>query len=299
MTACNQTQTDEEQKIESLNNYITLNVKDQQEPIKVTSFHVSCKSDPCKGNEDMTGIILYQRNGKTKWTCNKIRCRSGYIYIRNNKDLKCEENESMYVKCYKTLFGIDSDYKTIIATGIKFNKTKQEWTTSESAIKLLNKTKENDGDGKTNENEKIWFDILFNLWRKSDYKKQTIQVQGTVWSWFKKYWMHYDVDTSKYIETEFMDFHLKNVEDISSEVSIKLTDAKNKSTIFNNPQNGKKYYDKYEIYFKTSKIHLDASKIHSQQNPRWKNDKDGRNSYYLQKNYEKNKYRIVRRRIMS
>ena len=303
MAACNQTQTDEEQKIESLNNYITLNVKNQKEPIKVTSFHVSCRSDPCKGDEDMTGVILYQRKGETKWTLNNIRCRSGYIYVRNDKNLKCQQSKSMYFECYKSLVGMeDPDYKTIIATGIKFDKTKQQWTTSESAVELFNdEEQKNDDDShdKTNENEKIWLDILINIWTQSGYTKQTVKVKPTVWSWLKKDWMHYDIDTIEYIENEFMDFNLKNMEDTPYEFSIKLTTAKNESKIFNDPKDHAKVYDKYQIYFKTSKIHLDSSKIHSPQNPKWKNDKDTANSYCLQKNYKINKYRLVRRRIMS
>ena len=283
------------------NNYLTVNIEDQPEPIRVTSFHVSCRSDRYTQNEDMTGIILYQYQGKTEWIHNNIKCKPGYIYICNNKNLQYQQIKSMYLQCYERLFGSNSDYTTIIATGIKFDKTKKEWTSSNSAIKLLNNNnneqKNNNDDNKAYENEKIWFDILINRWRKSGYKEQTVQIQP-VWSWWKGKWMHYDVDTLKYIEQEFADFHLKNDKKTQDEVSIKLTDPNNKSKIFNNSKEDK-VYNTYKIYFKTSKINLKADKTHSRQNPNWKNDIDITNSYYYQENYKMNKFRIVRRRIMS
>jgi len=299
-------ETENNPEIANVNNNITINTKEEEkESTKVNSFHISCRSDQYTGSEDMTGIILYYYNGKTSWTMGNITCRTGYVYICKNNRLKYQTNESIYLQCCKRLlFGIQEnyDYSKFKATGIRFDKTNKKWTTTKTAIRLFDHHHPRNSN-EINENEdenyeKIWLDILLKEWINSNYTKQTIFTQPAVWSWYKDKWIHYDIDTIKYIEEEYKNIYSKNVQQASTEISIKLTDPNNHSKIFNNPENTKTY-GKYEMYFETTKISLNPTKIHSRQNPRWKNDTDITNSYHLQKNCTTKKYRIVRRKDMN
>ena len=288
--------SDIEEEEEEEDTIYNKDTQEEKESPLVNSFHISCKSDQYTKNEDMTGIILYRYNGEKSWTINNITYKAGYIYLCKNNHLKYQQNESMYLQCCKKLFGNHCDYSKIIATGIQFDKTKKEWTTTATTIiTLLNQPKNNQSD----ENyEKIWLDILLKEWINSGYTKQTIMTQPAVWSWYRLgKWRHYDINTIKYIEKEYRNIYSKNIENKSNEISIKLTDPKNNSVIFKDPKK-KKTYGKYEIYFETQ-ISLHPTSIHSRQNPKWKNDTDITNSYYLQKNCVTNKYRIVRRKEMK
>ena len=46
--------------------------------IKVSSYHVSCKSDhpdSYYNGKNITGIVLYSKDGKTEWQCNGVKCK--------------------------------------------------------------------------------------------------------------------------------------------------------------------------------------------------------------------------------
>mmetsp|Transcript_59488 Transcript_59488/g.53565 ORF Transcript_59488/g.53565 Transcript_59488/m.53565 type:complete len:168 (-) Transcript_59488:173-676(-) len=83
--------------------------------IAISSFHVSCKSDKPKSywsGDNLAGVVLYSKNGKTEWTCNGIKCRAGYIILKTSKNVShitVYDGSAVHGKVYKSVFGSDPD----------------------------------------------------------------------------------------------------------------------------------------------------------------------------------------------
>merc|ERR1712215_32274 len=74
------------------------------EDISVKTIHVSCQSDRFQEDKDFIGIILYQVDGKTQWTKNNIRCKTGYVYFVRSDKLESMPGDTMHGKAYHRLF---------------------------------------------------------------------------------------------------------------------------------------------------------------------------------------------------
>eukprot|EP01084_Bolivina_argentea_P057690 105393_1 len=99
-------------------------IGDLKDAIKITSFHVSCKSDKING-QDMAGVVLYSYDNKTDWRLNNVHCKSGYIIVKsfdNIKHIKSNQGQ-VHGKCYKFVFGQDIDDK-VVGAGFAFFKGK-------------------------------------------------------------------------------------------------------------------------------------------------------------------------------
>eukprot|EP01084_Bolivina_argentea_P285536 489682_1 len=93
---------------------------DRSSEIKISSFHVSCKSDMIK-RQNMVGIVLYEYDQKTEWTLNGVRCKSGYIVLKSTKNIQHIQSNKGIVhgKCYKSVFGEEAA-STIVGGGFAF-----------------------------------------------------------------------------------------------------------------------------------------------------------------------------------
>eukprot|EP01084_Bolivina_argentea_P057691 105395_1 len=99
-------------------------IGDLKDAIKISSFHVSCKSDKING-QDMVGVILYSYDHKMDWRLNNVHCKSGYIIVKsfdNIKHIKSNQGQ-VHGKCYKFVFGQDIDDK-VVGAGFAFFKGK-------------------------------------------------------------------------------------------------------------------------------------------------------------------------------
>ena len=72
--------------------------------LPVETLHVSCRSAKFDEKKNYIGIILYQFEGKTTWTLNGIKCKSGYIYFQDASVLKNVPGSTMHGKAYYHLF---------------------------------------------------------------------------------------------------------------------------------------------------------------------------------------------------
>lgn len=79
--------------------------------IRIDSIHVSCKSDIHDPTKDQVGLIIYSYKDKTDFYLNDKHCRSGYILIKNTKNLENIHSTKGQVhgKLFKWFFGIEPD----------------------------------------------------------------------------------------------------------------------------------------------------------------------------------------------
>ena len=191
-----------------------------------------------------------------------------------------------------------SDLHEIVGAGVAYKKSENKWkynsSTFNSPKKLLNhnpdikiKDTYHDSDRKMNEIEEKWALLTITEWVQSGFKHSTTYVQSAVWSWWKGQWIDYDINTNKFIENKYQEY-INSAEEFEI-YGIKLLET----GLFGK---GKKLYDPYRIYFNAPHISLNPESIQSRSHPKWKNDEDTRNAYFLQENYKTMKYRIVRRR---
>eukprot|EP00483_Globobulimina_turgida_P000144 UN00144 len=97
---------------------------------KVTSYHVSCKSDKIKswkGYEDLSGIVLYLKDGKTDWRCNDVHCKIGYIIIKKTSNLAYESSKwgIVHGKVYKSVF--EREPSNVVASGFSYDANTKTW----------------------------------------------------------------------------------------------------------------------------------------------------------------------------
>ena len=119
--------------------------------IAVESYHVSCQSDSLSmklaqmldsnnntnknsnnsnsndntTNNNMGGIILYTYDNKTDWYLNNIHCKSGYIIIKNEENLKNigALHGVIHGDVYKSVFDCEIDDK-VVGAGFAFHNGK-------------------------------------------------------------------------------------------------------------------------------------------------------------------------------
>eukprot|EP01084_Bolivina_argentea_P114535 203878_1 len=294
--------------IEEKQNHIKFTNKSGTETIKLHSYHISSKSDKFDGS-DMIGIILYQHNGKSEWELNGLKCKSGYIYLCKTDNLKdisiinLKDISTKHAKCYKKLFDKDPDYMEIVGAGFAYRNN--EWIYNSGTFNAPNhspqrnwqmanyyqiefKDEWHDNNRRMHMNEEKWLKQIIEQWISSEFTESTLYVSYVTWSWLNDEWIDYDKVTNKYIEDEYEKYINDGNVALIHSIDLNVGDF----------ANNKKLSDKYKIYFSAPNICLNPISIHSRNYPKWKNDNDKRNTYFLQKNYVTSKYRIVRRRDM-
>ena len=81
--------------------------------IRVTTVHLSCHSSVYRGPAyNYAGFILYTHGGKSEWTLNGWRCKTGYIVVKdtNSPGVKRYEGKVegiVHGAVYKDMFGED------------------------------------------------------------------------------------------------------------------------------------------------------------------------------------------------
>eukprot|EP01084_Bolivina_argentea_P073672 133670_1 len=115
-------------KYNSKDNTITITRYDNKKidnPIKLNSIHVSCRSDTMQ-RQDMAGVILYSYDNKTDWRLNHVHCKSGYIILKSWDKIKNIENNQGIVhgKCYKSVFDRDIEADKVVGGGFAFRNGK-------------------------------------------------------------------------------------------------------------------------------------------------------------------------------
>eukprot|EP01084_Bolivina_argentea_P277520 473808_1 len=303
--------------VEESKDHIKFMNKNNKKSITIYSYHISNKSDKFEKGSAMIGIILYQYNNKSEWELNGIHCKSGYIYLcktDNLTDIDSFPINTKHAKCYKKLFDQDPDYTKLVAAGcgyLKDVKVDNQWKwkymsgtfnapthCNKRNVKIAKtfpnyefKDEWHDNDRKMHKIEEKWLNKTIEQWIESKFTKSTLYVSYVTWSWWNGEWSDYDQDTNKYIENEYGKF----IDDYKGNVEITYSINLN----VGNFANDKCLSGRYKIYFSAPNISLNAKKINSRNHPKWKNDSDERNNYFLQENYVKSKFRIVRRRNMN
>eukprot|EP00415_Alexandrium_ostenfeldii_P000531 UN0531 len=84
-----------------------------------TSLHKSCRSDPYDEGEDMAGVILWAYDSELEWELNGVKCKSGYVYQKQSKNLESISSGmgQIHGKLYRSLFGVEPDTAKVVATG--------------------------------------------------------------------------------------------------------------------------------------------------------------------------------------
>jgi len=205
---------------------------------------------------------------------------------------------------------LSSNPSSVLSWNSHVSSNGQDYTLEVNQCKTINGTQTNSCKHQIKENYKLdrfsdewhdynryremnpfeikWIGNTVNTWNKMI--ERSLHIGPIVWSWLRHKWIEYDIDTNRFLEEEYSKFN----EGINEE--------KQKDTTFyvelncGNFRNNQKLSNQYRIYFSASNIKLPSDSYHSPSNPKWKNDNDGRNSYFLQENYVTKKFRIVRRR---
>lgn len=99
----------------------------------VKSYHVSCASGKGCGNWNcpeencrIAGVVLYMKDGQTKWRCNGRSCRTGYIIVKKTKDIPSNITSRfglVHGIVYKSVFNEEPD--GIVGSG--FSRSKGKW----------------------------------------------------------------------------------------------------------------------------------------------------------------------------
>ena len=121
-----------------------MNIKDMYIPIE--SYHVSCKSYRPKtlndAEENLGGLVLYAKDGKTDWYSNGVHCKTGYIILKKTSKEKVkgeweiynEKDELEHIECsvgmvhgkiYKSIF--NELPTTANVTGSGFARVNGKW----------------------------------------------------------------------------------------------------------------------------------------------------------------------------
>ena len=103
--------------------------------IKITSFHVSCRSSPFDQRKNYIGFVIYLFDGKTDWTLNGVHCKSGYIYIVDASLLDQEAVGTMHAKAYYRLFNVQPQRELLVASGFAFQNG--EWKETSSTFNMI------------------------------------------------------------------------------------------------------------------------------------------------------------------
>ena len=77
----------------------------EKQDIYMETFHISCKSSVFQTGKNYLGFILYQYEGENDWTLNRVHCKSGYIYLAEDKRLVVLPGGTQHQKAYYSLFG--------------------------------------------------------------------------------------------------------------------------------------------------------------------------------------------------
>ena len=177
----------------------------------VESYHVSCSSDHVSsyyGDDDLGGIVLYMKDGKTEWNCNGIHCQIGtYVSIMHahkrkskfshnfNKlhRLYCHQKSEKVKNCgsswgaihgnvYKSVFGREPH--GVVGSGFSYDASLRKWKWN-SGVFNANDIGAASGDFHTlfgdwnidkmmNPQEQKWIDASIKNWiNKGQYTTQT------------------------------------------------------------------------------------------------------------------------------
>merc|ERR1711942_119672 len=92
--------------------------------IAVETLHISCRSDKFDKNKNFIGFILYRYKGKSSWTLNNVRCKTGYIFFVESSKLADVQGDTMHARAFFQLFGVELDKDDLVASGFAFREGK-------------------------------------------------------------------------------------------------------------------------------------------------------------------------------
>ena len=104
----------------------------------VKTYHVSCASTKCKCSNsfycklkehDVGGVVLYMKDGKTKWDCNGRSCKIGYIIVKNSAEVKKEYPNAgglVHGATYQSVFGEPPSKHNLVGSG--FGRRNGKWS---------------------------------------------------------------------------------------------------------------------------------------------------------------------------
>ncbi|CAF1095028.1 unnamed protein product [Didymodactylos carnosus] len=101
------------------NRGMPLEIKSSQNPqkptIKIESVHLSCLSDIYQSDKDIVGMIVYSYNGQSDFRLNGKHCTTGYILIKETKNIQHTHSNQGQVhgKLFKWFFDEEADEKFV------------------------------------------------------------------------------------------------------------------------------------------------------------------------------------------
>lgn len=101
---------------------------DSSRDLRITTMHLSCRSDPLDYGTDMVGMALWSYQGKTDWRLNGVHCQTGYVYIKSSRNIShlTSSMGQVHGKLYKHLFGQEPD--GVVATGFAIKDGEIRWS---------------------------------------------------------------------------------------------------------------------------------------------------------------------------
>eukprot|EP01084_Bolivina_argentea_P276487 471773_1 len=141
--------------------------------IEIPCYHVSCKSDPIKG-QNMVGVVLYSYNNQTDWRLNNIHCKSGYVILKSSDKIANIDSETWHGKCYKSVFGRDIDNKVV---GGGFSFCGNEWKFRSSTFNR-DKSEYHDNCRKMNKLEQTCIEFAIENWKKKIQNTKCLDIRN-------------------------------------------------------------------------------------------------------------------------
>ena len=92
--------------------------------IVVETLHISCRSDKFDTDKNFIGFVLYRYKGKSSWTLNNVRCKTGYIFFVESSKLADVQGDTMHARAFFQLFGVELDKDDLVASGFAFREGK-------------------------------------------------------------------------------------------------------------------------------------------------------------------------------
>eukprot|EP01084_Bolivina_argentea_P065592 119543_1 len=99
----------------------------------IKSYHISCASGKACGKWNcpekdcrLAGVVLYMKDGQTKWKCGGRSCRTGYIIVKQTSKIPDSAKSTVgaiHGKVYKSVF--NEEPENIVGSG--FSRSKGVW----------------------------------------------------------------------------------------------------------------------------------------------------------------------------
>ena len=133
--------------------------------IRISSLHISCKSDRVVPGKNYAGAVFWGTvDGGDDWRVNNIHCRSGYIIIKESGSIQgidCNEGQ-VHGKLFKYLFGCAPSASNPKLIGSGFSRLNNQWRWNSYTFNVG--TEWHNDDKRVSDLEEKWTTLALNNW---------------------------------------------------------------------------------------------------------------------------------------